>query len=114
MCHCFTDNSLSSIMISEKDIVGVWKHHKDQVYLIFCDDNKMSLQIPLNFEVLGQYKFINKSEIDLVLIPQYFLTSGEVIQTDYIILKIIIENNNFFLYGITQDNLEKELFIKVR
>jgi hypothetical protein len=100
-------------MISEKNIVGIWKHHKDQVYLMFCKDNKMSIQIPLNYKVIGQYRFINNFEIELVLVPQYFLTCGEVIQTDPIILKIIIKNNNLFLYGITQDKLEGELFIKI-
>jgi len=113
LCSCFVNNYFYSHKVLEKDIIGVWKHHKDQVYLLFWEDNKMSLIIPLNYEVTGQYKFIDTKTMEIIFLSRSFLMSGELIESNPQVLKITIDCDKLFLHGIDIDKLEGELFTKV-
>lgn len=113
LCSCFINKFLSPCKVLEKNIVGIWKHHNDQVYLIFWEDNKMSLRIPLNYEVKGHYMFIEPHTIQLIFISQSYLMSGEVITSNPQILKISFSDDKLILYGIKKDINEGEIFIRI-
>ncbi len=113
LCSCFIANLSYSRKATEESIVGIWKHHEDQVFLIFWENNKMSLRIPLNYEVMGRYRIIEKRDVEIVFLPQSYLMSGELIKSEPQPMKLTIYNNKLYLYGIEKDKLEGELFIKV-
>ena len=99
----------------EDKIVGIWKHHKDEVFLTFRKDKKMSLRIPFfpkSHEFKGRYEIIDENILKIEFNDQFYLTNGEIITSNQV-MKIIIEKNRVLLYGITMDELEGEVFTKV-
>jgi hypothetical protein len=58
----------------EKLIVGLWKHHKDDVFFAFHKDGSMSFKIPVAqgaYGITGKYKFIDGSLLQIELDYQY-------------------------------------------
>jgi long-subunit fatty acid transport protein len=97
----------------KESIVGLWKHYEDQVFLIFHNDNEVSLKIPKNIEVKGKYKYNDDNNIEAVFLWKAFWMNGEEIKIKPQKMMITVNNNKLLLYGVDKDKPEGELFIKV-
>jgi hypothetical protein len=98
-------------------IVGVWKHHKDDVSFVFFNNGTMCFRIPFIqgiSEITGKYECIDKQHLKIELDQQYTLESGEPIFTRPQILKLTIHENKIIFHDLKINEPEEQIFIRVK
>jgi hypothetical protein len=98
-------------------IVGVWKHQKDDVSFVFFNDGTMCFRIPFIkgiSEIMGKYEMIDEKYLKIELDHQYTFESGKPILTKPQILKLTIHENKILFHDLKINELEEQIFIRVK
>jgi hypothetical protein len=101
----------------EEIIVGVWKHHKDDVFFVFFHDGSMKFKIPFtqgDYEIPGKYELMDRNLLNIELDHQYGSISGEQIFTNPRILKVTIHVNEIIFHGLKINESEEQKFIRIK
>ena len=101
----------------KKRIVGVWKHHKDDVFLVFSRDGSMKFKISYpqgDYEIFGNYELINKNYLKIEFHHQYGAISGEQIFINPRVLKVTIHANEIIFHGLQINDFEDQKFIRTK
>ena len=101
----------------EERIVGVWKHHKDDVFLFFSHDGSMKFKISYpqgDYEILGNYEFIDKNYLKIEFHHRYGAISGEQIFINPRVLKVTIHVNEMIFHNFNINESEDQKFIRIK
>ena len=101
----------------EEMIVGVWKHHQEEVSFVFFDDGNMRLRIPVVqgvSELSGRYKLIEENLLQIQLDYQYGLASGQPMLSNPQVLKVTIHENEMIFHDLKINEPEEQLFIRIK
>jgi hypothetical protein len=109
---------LSFLQAPQEDlIVGLWKHHKDDVFFAFHKDGSMSFEIPVAqgaYGITGKYKLIDGNLLQIELDYQYGSISGEPIFTNPQILKVVIFEDKIIFHDLKINESKEHKFIRIK
>ena len=100
----------------EESIVGIWKHHEDEVFLSFFHDGIMSFKIPYiqgSYEIPGKYEMMDGNLLKIEFDHQYGAISGEQIFTNPRVLKVTIHVNEIIFHNLSFNEFEDQRFIRI-
>ena len=98
-------------------IVGVWKHHKDDVFLFLFHDGSMKFKISYpqgDYEILGNYELIDKNYLKIEFNQRYGTISGEQIFINPRVLRVTIHANEIIFHGLQINEFEDQKFIRIK
>ena len=109
---------LSFLQEPSKDlIVGLWKHHEDDVFFSFLKDGNISFEIPVAqgvYRITGKYTLINENLLNIELDYQYGTISGEPIFTNPQVLKVTIKVNEIIFHDFKIKESTEQKFIRIK
>ena len=98
-------------------IMGVWKHHKDDIFLVFFHDRSMKFKISYpqgDYEILGNYELIDNNYLKIEFHHQYGAISGEQIFINPRVLRVTIHANEIIFHGLQINESEDQKFIRIK
>ena len=101
----------------EESIIGIWKHHKDDVFLAFFRDGIMSFKIPYiqgSYEIPGKYELMDGNLLKIEFDHQYGAISGEQIFTNPRVLKVTIHVNEIIFHNLSFNESKDQRFIRIK
>ena len=101
----------------EELIVGLWKHHKDDVIFGFFKNGGMYFKISLaqgTYEISGKYQVMDRSVLKIELEQQYGFISGEPLFTKPHILRVTIHEDRIIFHDLMINKSEEQVFNRIK
>ena len=110
--------ALSYIETPQKElIVGLWKHHKEDVFFGFFKNSGMYFKISLahaTYEITGKYKFVDRNLIKIEIDCLYGTVSGKPIFMTPQVLKVTIQKDKLIFHDLIINDSEEQEFIRMK
>jgi hypothetical protein len=97
-------------------LVGVWKHHRDEVFFSFRPDGSMTCTIPCAqgvYEIPGTYELMDPNRLKIVLNSQYGSHTGEPIIGIPQVLHVTIQANGITFHDLKMAQSEEQEFVRI-
>ena len=101
----------------EELIVGLWKHHKDEVMFGFFKNGGMYFKISLAqgaYEISGKYQLMDRNLLKIELEQQYGFISGEPIFTNPQVFKVTIHEDKIIFHDLRINESEEQVFTRTK
>jgi hypothetical protein len=98
-------------------IVGLWKHHKEDVFFGFFKNSGMYFKISLahgTYEITGKYKLVDKNLLRIEIDCQYGTVSGKPIFITPQVLKVTIQKDKIIFHDLIITDSEGQEFIRIK
>jgi hypothetical protein len=100
----------------EELIVGLWKHHKEDVFFGFFKNGGMYLKISLahrTYEITGKYKLVDNNLLRIEIDYQYGTVSGKPIVITPQVLKVTIQKDKIIFHDLIINDSKEQEFTRI-
>ncbi len=97
-------------------LVGVWKHHRDEVFFSFHPDGSMTCKIPCAqgvYEISGTYELVEPNRLKIALNSQYGSHTGEPIFAIPQVLHVTIQEKTITFHDLRMAQSDEQEFVRI-
>jgi hypothetical protein len=101
----------------EELIVGLWKHHNEDVFFGFFKNGGMYFKISMahrTYEITGKYKLVGRNRLRIEIDYQYGTVSGKPIIISPQVLKVTIQKDRIIFHDLIINDSEEQEFIRIK